>query len=81
MRKTILSLAAMLLIACSASNEVTAANVSNAGKTLDFAIAQNMTDKLYITIDNKTLPVTLVDNAATLHASVQVPHRHDAQRI
>ena len=64
MRKTILSLAAMLLVACSASNEVTAANV-----------------KMYITIDNKTLPVTLVDNAATLHASVQVPHRHDAQRI
>lgn len=48
MRKTILSLAAMLLIGCSASNEVTAANV-----------------KMYITIDNKTLPVTLVDNAAT----------------
>ena len=48
MRKTILSLAAMLLVACSASNEVTAANV-----------------KMYITIDNKTLPVTLVDNAAT----------------
>ncbi len=65
MRKTILSLAAMLLVACSASNEVTAANVSNAGKTLDFAIAQNMTDKMYITIDNKTLPLTLVDNAAT----------------
>lgn len=48
MRKTILSLASMLLIGCSASNEVTAANV-----------------KMYITIDNKTLPVTLVDNAAT----------------
>lgn len=48
MRKTILSLAAMLLVACSARNEVTAANV-----------------KMYITIDNKTLPVTLVDNAAT----------------
>lgn len=65
MRKTILSLAAMLLVACSARNEVTAQTVTNAGKTLDFAIAQNMTDKMYITIDNKTLPVTLVDNAAT----------------
>ena len=51
MRKTILSLASMLLVACSASNEVT--------------MAQNMTDKMYITIDNRTLPATLVDNAAT----------------
>ena len=40
----------MLLTGCSKDNDVT---------------AQIMTQKLYITIDGKTLPVVLVDNAAT----------------
>ena len=47
----ILLLAAMLLTCCSEDiNEVK---------------AQSMTQKMYITIDGKTLPVTMVDNAAT----------------
>ena len=50
-RQFLLLLAAMLLTGCSKDNEVT---------------AQIMTQKLYITIDGKTLPVVLVDNAATL---------------
>ena len=40
----------MLLTGCSKDSEVT---------------AQTMTQKLYITIDGKTLPVQLVDNEAT----------------
>ena len=39
--------------------------IANWLPTLDFAIAQNTIDKMYITIDNKTLPATLEDNAAT----------------
>jgi hypothetical protein len=50
MRQFLLLLAAMLLTGCSKDNDVT---------------AQIMTQKLYITIDGKTLPVVLVDNAAT----------------
>ena len=50
-RQFLLLLAAILLTGCSKDNEVT---------------AQIMTQKLYITIDGKTLPVVLVDNAATL---------------
>ena len=50
-RQFLLLLAAMLLTGCSKDNDVT---------------AQIMTQKLYITIDSKTLPVVLVDNAATL---------------
>lgn len=50
-RQFLLLLAAMLLTGCSKDNDIT---------------AQIMTQKLYITIDGKTLPVVLVDNAATL---------------
>ncbi len=50
MRQFLLLLAAMLLTGCSKDNDVT---------------AQIMTQKLYITIDGKTLPVVLVNNAAT----------------
>lgn len=50
MRQFLLLLAAMLLTGCSKDNDVT---------------AQIMTQKLYITIDGKTFPVVLVDNAAT----------------
>lgn len=50
MRQFLLLLAAILLTGCSKDNDVT---------------AQIMTQKLYITIDGKTLPVVLVDNAAT----------------
>lgn len=50
MKQIVLFLAAMLLTGCSKDNEVT---------------AQTMTQKMYITIDGKTLPVQLVDNAAT----------------
>ena len=51
MKHFILLLAAMLLTCCSEDiNEVK---------------AQSMTQKMYITIDGKTLPVTMVDNAAT----------------
>ncbi|MBR3088627.1 MAG: hypothetical protein IKH02_06375 [Prevotella sp.] len=51
MKHLILLLAAMLLTCCSEDiNEVK---------------AQSMTQKMYITIDGKTLPVTMVDNAAT----------------
>lgn len=51
MKHLVLLLAAMLLTCCSENiNEVK---------------AQSMTQKMYITIDGKTLPVTLVDNAAT----------------
>lgn len=46
----LLLLAALLLTCCSKDSDVT---------------AQTMTQKLYITIDGKTLPVVLVDNAAT----------------
>ena len=49
-RQFLLLLAAILLTGCSKDNDVT---------------AQIMTQKLYITIDGKTLPVVLVDNAAT----------------
>ena len=51
MKHFILLLAAMLLTCCSEDiNEVK---------------AQSMTQKMYISIDGKTLPVTMVDNAAT----------------
>ena len=51
MKHLILLLAAMLLTCCSEDiNEVK---------------AQSMTQKMYISIDGKTLPVTMVDNAAT----------------
>ena len=50
-RQFLLLLAAILLTGCSKDNDIT---------------AQIMTQKLYITIDGKTLPVVLVDNAATL---------------
>ena len=51
MKHLILLLAAMLLTCCSEDiNEVK---------------AQSMTQKMYITIDGKTLPVTMVDNTAT----------------
>ena len=51
MKHLILLLAAILLTCCSEDiNEVK---------------AQSMTQKMYITIDGKTLPVTMVDNAAT----------------
>ena len=51
MKHLILLLAALLLTCCSEDiNEVK---------------AQSMTQKMYITIDGKTLPVTMVDNAAT----------------
>lgn len=43
-------LAAMLLTCCSKDNDVT---------------AQTMKQKIFITIDDKTLPVTLLDNEAT----------------
>ena len=59
MKHFILLLAAMLLTCCSEDiNEVK---------------AQSMTQKMYITIDGKTLPVTMVDNAAsqTLMAALQ----------
>ena len=50
MKQILLLLAAMLLTCCSKDSDVT---------------AQTMTQRLYITIDGKTLPVVLVDNAAT----------------
>ena len=50
MRQILLLLAAMLLTGCSKDNDVT---------------AQTMTQKMYITIDDQTQSVTLVDNAAT----------------
>ena len=50
MKQVLLLLAAMLLTCCSKDSDVT---------------AQTMTQRLYITIDGKTLPVVLVDNAAT----------------
>ena len=50
MKHILLFLAVMLLTGCSKDSEV---------------MAQTMTQKLYITIDGKTLPVQLVDNAAT----------------
>ena len=50
MKHVLLFLAVMLLTGCSKDSEVT---------------AQTMTQKLYITIDGKTLPVQLVDNVAT----------------
>ena len=46
----LLFLAAMLLTCCSKDNDVT---------------AQTTTQKMYITIDDKTMPVTLLDNEAT----------------
>ena len=49
-RQFLLLLAAILLTGCSKDNDIT---------------AQIMTQKLYITIDGKTLPVVLVDNVAT----------------
>ena len=50
MKHIIFFLAVMLLTGCSKDSEV---------------MAQTMTQKLYITIDGKTLSVELVDNAAT----------------
>lgn len=50
MRQILLLLSVMLLACCSKDSDVT---------------AQTMTQKLYITIDGKTLPISLVDNAAT----------------
>ena len=50
MKHILLFLAVMLLTGCSKDSEV---------------MAQTMTQKLYITIDGKTLSVELVDNAAT----------------
>lgn len=50
MKHILLFLAVMLLTGCSKDSEV---------------MAQIMTQKMYITIDNKTLSVELVDNAAT----------------
>ena len=50
MKHVLLFLAVVLLTGCSKDSEVT---------------AQTMTQKLYITIDGKTLSVELVDNAAT----------------
>ena len=50
MKHILLLLAVMLLTGCSKDSEV---------------MAQTMTQKLYITIDGKTLSVVLVDNAAT----------------
>ena len=50
MKHILLFLAVMLLTGCSKDSEV---------------MAQTMTQKMYITIDGKTLSVELVDNAAT----------------
>ena len=50
LKHILLFLAVMLLTGCSKDSEV---------------MAQIMTQKMYITIDNKTLSVELVDNAAT----------------
>ena len=50
MKQIVLILAVTLLAICSKDSEM---------------MAQTMTQKLYITIDGKTLPVQLVDNAAT----------------
>ena len=50
MKQILLLLAAMLLACCSKDNEAT---------------AQTMTQKMYITIDDQTQSVTLIDNAAT----------------
>ena len=50
MKHIIFFLAVMLLTGCSKDSEV---------------MAQTMTQKMYITIDGKTLSVELVDNAAT----------------
>jgi hypothetical protein len=52
MRQILLLMAAMLLTCCSKDSELMAQNAGNM-------------DKMYITIDGKSLPVTLVDNAAT----------------
>ena len=50
MKQIVLILAVTLLAICSKDSEM---------------MAQTMTQKLYITIDGKTLSVELVDNAAT----------------
>ena len=50
MKQIMMLLAAMLLTACSKNSEMK---------------AQTMEQKMYITIDGQTQPVTLVDNAAT----------------
>ena len=52
MKQILLLMAAMLLTCCSKDSEATAQNVGNM-------------EKMYITIDGKSLPVSLVDNAAT----------------
>jgi hypothetical protein len=52
MRQILLLMAAMLLTCCSKDSEVMAQNAGNM-------------EKIYITIDGKSLPVSLVDNAAT----------------
>ena len=52
MKQILLLMAAMLLTCCSKDSETTAQNVGNM-------------EKMYITIDGKSLPVSLVDNAAT----------------
>ena len=53
MKQIMMLLAAVLLTCCSSDSEVNAQNNTA------------MTEKLYITIDGQTQPVTLVDNAAT----------------
>ena len=55
MKQIMMILAAMLLTCCSSESEVKAENNST----------NNMNQTLYITIGERTLPVTLVDNAAT----------------
>ncbi len=52
MKQILLLMAAMLLTCCSKDSEATAQNVGNM-------------EKMHITIDGKSLPVSLVDNAAT----------------
>lgn len=52
MKQILLLMAAMLLTCCSKDSEATAQNVGNM-------------EKMYITIDGKSLSVCLVDNAAT----------------
>ena len=52
MKQILLLMAAMLLTCCSKDSETTAQNVGNM-------------EIMYITIDGKSLPVSLVDNAAT----------------
>ena len=55
-KKTILSLAAMLLVSCSASNEVTAQTVTNAGKTL--VVYYSYTNKCHEIVETLTTQIT-----------------------